>query len=91
MTTATLIVRHRVDDYATWRSAYDGADALRQQYGCTGEQVTTDPADQQEVYVLHWFPSVEQARAFAESDELREAMGRAGVSGAPRIEITVEA
>ncbi|MGH9222922.1 MAG: hypothetical protein ACRD2W_03785 [Acidimicrobiales bacterium] len=37
--TATLIVRHRVDDYSAWRSVYDSVDGLRQQYGCTDEEV----------------------------------------------------
>lgn len=91
MTKATLIVRHRVDDYTAWRSVYESVDGLRRQYHCTGEEVLIDPADKNEVFVLHRFPSVEQAEAFAGSDELREAMGRAGVAGAPRIEIAVEA
>lgn len=91
MATATLIARHRVDDYSAWRSAYDSVDALRRQHGCTGDEVLVDPGDKQEVFVLHRFPTVEQAEAFAGSAELREAMGRAGVSGPPRIEIAVEA
>lgn len=41
--------------------------------------------------VLHRFATIEQAEAFAGSQELREAMSRAGVAGPPRIEIVVEA
>lgn len=91
MAAATLIVRHRVDDYSAWRSAYDGVQGLRQQHGCTGDEVLVDAGDKQEVFVVHRFPTVEQAEAFATSDELRQAMGRAGVAGPPRIEIAVEA
>ena len=91
MATALLTVRHRVNDYADWRSVYDTVDGLRQQHGCTADEVFVDPSDKQEVFVLHRFPTVEQAEAFAGSDELREAMGRAGVAGPPRIEISVEA
>lgn len=91
MTTATLIVRHRVEDYGAWRAQYDSVEGLRQQHGCTDAEVMVDPADKHEVFVLHRFPTLEQAQAFASSDELREAMGRAGVSGPPRIEIAVEA
>ena len=91
MATATLFVRHRVNDYSAWRSVYDSVDGLRQQHGCTGEEVLVDPADKQDVFVVHRFPTVEQAEAFAGSDELRDAMGRAGVAGPPRIEIAVEA
>ena len=88
---ATLIVRHRVNDYSAWRETYETVDGLRRQHGCTGAEVMVDPTDKQDVYVLHRFPTVEQAEAFASSDELRSAMGRAGVAGAPRIEIAVEA
>lgn len=91
MATATLIARHRVNDYRAWRSVYDSVNELRQQHGCTGDEVLVDPADTQEVFVLHRFPTAEQAKAFAGSSELREAMTRAGVAGPPRIEIAVEA
>jgi len=88
---ATLIVRHRVNDYSAWRSVYDSVDELRQQHGCTDDEVLADPADKQDLFVLHRFPTVDQAKAFAGSNELREAMSRAGVVGPPRVEIAVEA
>ena len=91
MANATLIVHHRVEDYGTWRAVYDSVDGLRQQYGCTGAEVLVDPGDKQDVYVFHRFPTLEQAQGFASSDELKQAMGRAGVAGAPRIELAVEA
>jgi len=91
MAQATLLVRHEVEDYAAWRSAYESVDGLRKEHGCTHAEVLVDPADKQDVYVVHRFPTLEQAQAFAASNELREAMGRAGVKGAPRIEIAVEA
>jgi hypothetical protein len=42
-------------------------------------------------HVLHRFPTIQQAQVFAGSDELRQAMTRAGVAGQPRIELAVEA
>ncbi len=91
MANATLFVRHRVQDYAAWRAVYETVEGLRQQHGCTAAEVLVDPSDKDDVFVIHRFPSPEQAQAFASSDELREAMGRAGVAGPPRIEIAVEA
>ena len=90
MAKATLLVRHEVEDFATWRAAYDSVDGLRTEHGCTDAEVLTDPANDHDVYVLHRFPSLEQAQAFAGSTGLREAMGRAGVAGPPRIELAVE-
>jgi len=91
MSAATLIVRHKVEDFGAWRLAYDSAEGLRQEFGCTGAEVMLDPADGHDVYVLHRFPSLEQAQGFASSDGLHEVMGQAGVVGAPRVEIAVEA
>jgi quinol monooxygenase YgiN len=91
MAATTLFVKHHVADYAAWRSVYDSVEGLRQQHGCTGAEVLVDPSNKQEVLILHRFPSVDQAEAFASSPELREAMGRSGVAGPPRIEIAVEA
>jgi len=91
MSTATLLVRHTVEDYGAWRAAYDAVEPLRQQYGCTAAEVLVDPQNKQDVFVIHRFPSLESAQGFAGSDELRKAMQRAGVAGPPRIEIAVEA
>ena len=91
MGTATMIVRHQVQDYSAWRPVYDSLDDVRQHYSCTGAEVMTDPGDKNDVFVIHRFPTVEAAQAFAGSGELKEAMGRAGIAGAPRIEIAAEA
>jgi quinol monooxygenase YgiN len=91
MTEATLIVRHGVEDYAAWRTVYDSLDGLRAEHGCFGAEVLTDPADQKDLIILHRFPSVEQAQAFAGSDGLKAGMADAGVTGPPRIEIAVKA
>lgn len=87
MATATLIVHHRVQDYAAWRNVYETVEPLRQQHGIISAEVMTAPNDEQDVYVLHTFPSVQQAEAFASSTELKQAMQQAGVDGPPRIEI----
>jgi len=91
MGTATMIARHQVQDYSAWRAVYDSLEDVRQSYSCTGAEVMTDPGNKNDVFVIHRFPTVEAAQAFAGSSELKEAMGRAGIAGAPRIEIAAEA
>jgi quinol monooxygenase YgiN len=91
MSQATLLVRHQVEDYAAWRSVYDGLDGLRKEHGCIAEEVMVDPANKQDVIIIHRFPTLEQAQSFAGSNELRDGMSRAGVKGAPRIEFAAEA
>ena len=84
---ATLVVRHTVNDYATWRPVYDDLEPLRVQHGCTGKRVLSIPGDTNDLLITHDFPTVEQASAFAHDPALRDGMERAGVAGAPRIEI----
>ena len=91
MSTTALIVRHQVQDYSAWRAVYDSVEDLRQQYSCSGAEVMTAPDNKNDVFVIHRFPSLEAAQAFAGSSRLKEAMGRAGVTGAPRIDIAAEA
>jgi quinol monooxygenase YgiN len=86
-----LVVRHPVADYAAWREVYDSIEPLRQEFGCTGQSVFQSPGDPNDVTVLHYWSTLEQAQGFAGSDALKEAMGRAGVAGPPRIEIVTEA
>ena len=84
---ATLIVRHPVADFATWREVYDEVGPLRAEHGCIADAVLQLPGDPNDVLVTHEFPTVAQAEAFAADPALKTAMERGGVSGPPRIEI----
>jgi hypothetical protein len=79
-----MFVRHEVADYAAWRKAYDAFDA-RHRTGVTGQAVYQAADNPNDVTVTHDFRSLEQAKALATSAELKEAMQKAGVKGAPQI------
>jgi len=84
---ATLVVRHLVNDYATWRPVYDSLEGLRGQHGCTGARVWQHADNSNDVLVAHDFPTTERAAGFAGDPELKAGMARAGVAGAPQIDI----
>jgi hypothetical protein len=84
---ATLAVRHNVEDYAAWRKVYDELEPLRAQYGCTAKHVMQLPDDANALFITHDFPTAGQAGGFAHDPALRAAMEQGGVQGAPRIEI----
>lgn len=84
---ATLAVRHSVADYAAWKSVYDEVEPIRAKHGCTSQRVLANPADANDVFITHEFPSVDHAQAFTSDPDFGAAMQRAGVSSAPRIEI----
>jgi quinol monooxygenase YgiN len=83
----TMVTQHRVEEYGPWRVVYEEAAALRAQHGCTAERVWRSPDDANNVLVLHEFPTLAQAQAFVGDPGLKDAMGRAGVAGPPRIEL----
>jgi hypothetical protein len=88
---ATLAVRHKVRDYSAWRTVYDELEPLRTQYGCTAKRVMRFPEDGNDLFITHEFATAEQAGGFAQDPALRAGMARAGVEGAPRIELVTDA
>ena len=91
MARVLMVVQHPVKDYDAWRIEYDKALPIRDRHGVTDAAVFRNADDPNEITGLHWFASVDEAHAFADEAYLKDAMARAGVSGPPRMEISVEA
>ena len=87
----TVAVRHKVTDFEAWKGFFDEHGAVRKGHGTTGETVLRDAGDPNEVLVLTYWPSGTEAQAFLGDPSLKDAMARAGVVGAPRIEVYEEA
>ena len=66
---------------------YNELEPLRVQHGCSAKKVMQAPGNANDVFVLHDFPTVAQAEAFANDPALKAGMEKAGVTGPPRIEI----
>lgn len=80
-----ILIRHRVDDYDEWKPVFDEHRETREEYGVQGGQLFRTADDPDELVILFEWDSLENARAFVESDDLREAMERAGVVGEPEV------
>ncbi|MDA1189330.1 MAG: cyclase [Chloroflexi bacterium] len=80
---AHVLIKHPVEDYAKWKKAYDAHAAMRKQAGSKGSQVFRNSENPSEVTILFEWGSVEQARKFNASADLKEAMQKAGVKGMP--------
>ena len=87
----TLLIRHRVEDYAAWKVAFDEHAAARRANGSHGGQLFRNATDPNDVVILLAWDGLERARLFADSDDLREAMAQAGVAGYPDIWFLEEA
>ncbi len=82
---AYMMGRIAVEDYATFRKAFDSREEMRKSAGALSSTVYQSVDDPNEVIVSVEFPTADAAKAFQGSQELREAMQRAGVQGPPRI------
>jgi hypothetical protein len=74
-----IIVRNRITDYAQWKTGWDEAVATRRDGGVKSEQVFRNPGEPNEVLLLLEYESMDQARRFAASDSLREALKDSGI------------
>ncbi len=74
-------------EYGPWRAVYESVEGHRLEHGCTAKRVWRSPEDANSILVLHEFPTVDLARAFASSRDFKEAVRAAGVASVPRIEV----
>lgn len=85
-----ILVQHSVEDYARWKIEFDKNGSARKAGGSKGAFVFRSAEDPNQVTVLLEWDDLDRARAFASSDELREAMQRAGVTGPPGVSFLEE-
>jgi ABC-type sugar transport system substrate-binding protein len=85
-----VFVRHEVADYAAWRKAYDSFASMQKKMGVFYQAVYRSTDDPNDVTVIHDFHSLEKAKAFAASADLKDKMEHAGVKGAPQIWYTTK-
>jgi heme-degrading monooxygenase HmoA len=80
-----VLVRHKVEDYAKWKPMFDDHGATRKASGFRGHHLFRDADDPSELVILFEVDDMEKARQFCQSEDLRQAMQRAGVSDQPDI------
>ena len=83
-----MFVRHEVADYAVWKKGYDDFAPNQKKMGVIFKAVYQTADNPNDVTVIHDFHSLEKAKAFAASPELKADMERLGVKGQPQIWIT---
>lgn len=86
-----LYIRHKVNDYYTWKTWFDGFAAFRKSAGEISYQILRHQDDPNNLYLLFEWDNLDNARKFLDSADLREAMRRAGVNELPEIQLLTEA
>jgi len=80
-----MLVRHKVKDFAAWKPVYDAHAPTRRAAGLTDRRLMRGIDDPHQVIVLFEAADLDRAKAFANSDDLRETMMRAGVQDQPDV------
>jgi quinol monooxygenase YgiN len=80
---ATMFVKHKISDYENWKRVYDEFSSVRMEKGVTAVSVHRDPNDPNIIIVMYQFKDMNAAREFANSEDLKSIMEKAGVSGPP--------
>jgi hypothetical protein len=75
----SLITRHRVKNYDTWRPHFDQHEGKRIDYGITNPRVYRNANDPNDLVLLFDVADEARAREFGQSVELRRTMETAGV------------
>jgi len=85
-----MLVRHKVQDYSTWKPIFDEHRLTRQAAGSLGGRLFRSADDRNELVMLLEWDDMEKAREFAQSDDLRTTMARAGVADRPDVYFLIE-
>ena len=85
MSYVRMYFRHNVADYDSWKKGYDAFSSYQKNHGVFYESVYQSTDDPNNVTVIHDFHSIEEAKAFAQSEELKRRMSSLGVKGTPQI------
>jgi antibiotic biosynthesis monooxygenase (ABM) superfamily enzyme len=88
---ASMLIQHQVKNYAEWRKVYDSVKALRASNGELSDQLFQDASDPNKLTILFKWNSLSNAQKWAQSPDLRAAMEKAGVLGAPTVTFLNEA
>jgi antibiotic biosynthesis monooxygenase (ABM) superfamily enzyme len=86
-----MLVRHSVKDYEAWKSEFDSVADLRRKFGERGYQILRQDNGSTNLVALFKWDNLDNARRYASSPELKQAMERAGVIGKPEITFLEEA
>jgi len=80
-----MYVRHKVADFNKWKIVFEEVEPFRKQSGSSGSHVFRNNGNANEVLVITDWDNKDQGMKFGQSSELKNAMERAGVIGAPEI------
>jgi hypothetical protein len=86
----TVLIHHEIADYAVWKAAFDSAFDWRHKNGELSCRIFRSAGNVNDVTLFFEWESLEKARAFIASDELKTKMASAGVKEPTRVDFLTE-
>jgi heme-degrading monooxygenase HmoA len=86
-----ILVQETVENYDKWKTVFDEGGTTRKSAGSKGGYVLQSAEDDNQITILLEWDTLDNARQYTRSDDLRKAMERAGVTGQPKVIFLVEA
>jgi hypothetical protein len=86
-----ILIRHKVADYSRWKEVFDSHLTARRRAGELDCHLFHNVEDPHELVLLLDWQTIEEARKFMTSDDLRKRMQDAGVQGTPEIQYLEDA
>src|SRR5919199_4326009 len=80
-----MLVRHKVEDFENWKPVFEEHGETRRESGSKGVRLFRNADAPNETVILLEWEDLEDARRFAQSEDLRETMQRVGVADQPDI------
>jgi len=82
---ANVLMKHRVEDYSAWKRVFDEFIDTRRAGGERSWRIWQTDDDANNLVLLFSWDSIENARAFMASPELKATMENAGVTEPPDV------
>ncbi|WP_406660610.1 antibiotic biosynthesis monooxygenase [Methanolobus sp. ZRKC3] len=80
-----VLIKHTVEDFSKWKPGFDAHASVRKESGCKGGMLFRTSEDPNGVVVIFEWDTIENARKFIESPELKKKMEEVGVISKPDI------
>lgn len=80
-----VMVIHSVEDYAKWKIVFDEHGTIRKAKGSKGATIMSNQNVSNQIIIISEWEDMEAAKNFAEAEDLKIAMQKAGVIGLPAI------
>ena len=81
----TVVLNHRVKDFAAWKPFFDADDVRRRSAGARVLKVGTKPEDPNDVVMIFEVDDPNSFQKMAADPELRAVMDKAGVISEPQV------